>query len=78
MAESPSVLTGSNVKAEMARKGVNQTALAVALGISQPQVSARLRGVVPFDVNELHAVAAFLGVPIATLLPAPAVAKAAS
>lgn len=70
MSEAPTVVTGANIKAEMARRGVKQAALAAALGLSQPQVSARLRGVVPFNVNELLAVAAFLDVPVATLLPA--------
>lgn len=68
MAETPTAVTGANVKAEMARRGITQTDLASALGITQPQVSARLRGRVAFDVNELHAVSAFLGVPVATLL----------
>lgn len=74
MAQTPTVVTGANIKAEMARRGVRQAALAAALGLSQPQVSARLRGVVPFNVNELLAVAAFLDVPVATLLPASAAA----
>lgn len=69
MAQTPTALTGTNVRAEMARRGVSQTALAVALGVTQPQVSARLRGVVPFNINELHVVAEFLNVPISTLLP---------
>lgn len=68
MSEAPTVVTGANIKAEMARRGVRQAALAAALGLSQPQVSARLRGVVPFNVNELHAVSEFLGVPVTTLL----------
>lgn len=72
MTSSPStasVVTGSNVRAEMARKGLTQTTLARHLGISQVAVSTRLRGVTAFDVNELTTVAAVLDVPLATLLP---------
>lgn len=69
MTPSPSTQTGANVRAEMARRGVSQVKLAAALGLSQPSVSARLRGITPFDVDELHAVAAFLGVPLSALLP---------
>lgn len=61
---------GANVRAEMARRGVSQAKLAAALGLSQPSISARLRGVTPFDVDELHAVADFLDVSAASLLPA--------
>lgn len=70
MAETPAAVTGANVKAEMARRGVNQTALAAVIGVTQPQVSARLRGIVAFNVNELHAVADFLDVDVTALLPA--------
>jgi transcriptional regulator with XRE-family HTH domain len=69
MTPSPSAQTGANVRAEMARRGVSQVKMAAALGLSQPSVSARLRGVTPFDVDELHAVADFLDVPVAALLP---------
>lgn len=72
MTPTPSALTGANVRAEMARRGVTQAKLAAALGLSQPSVSARLRGVTPFDVDELHTIAAFLGVPLSDLLPADA------
>lgn len=74
MAKTPTAVVGANVKAEMARRGVSQTTLAAVLGVTQPQVSARLRGVVAFNVNELHAVADFLGVPIEALLDGSGVA----
>jgi len=53
---------------------MTQTKLAAAIGIPQPSLSARLRGVVAFDVNELAKVAQALGVRAADLLvEAPAV-----
>jgi transcriptional regulator with XRE-family HTH domain len=64
----PAALVGANVRAEMARRSVTQTTLAAALGISQAQVSKRLAGAVAFDVNELRAVADFLGVPLPLLI----------
>lgn len=69
MSTSPTEVTGANVRAEMARKKVSQTAVAKHLGRSQSQVSARLSGRVPFDVNELHAIATLLDVPVSVLLP---------
>lgn len=59
---------GANVRAEMARRGVSQTALADQLGITQTGVSTRLRGKVAFNVDELAAVAAVLEVPVTVLL----------
>lgn len=72
MALTPTAQTGRNVRAEMARADVTQTALASAIGLSQSALSKRLRGVIPFDINELTAVADHLGVEVTTLLPAPA------
>lgn len=53
------------VRAEMARQRVSQTALAALLDTSQAAVSRRLRGQVPFDIIELEVIAARLGVPVA-------------
>lgn len=60
--------TGQNVRAEMARKGVTQSELAAALGLSQTVISSRLRGKTPFDVNEITTTAAFLGLPVVSLI----------
>ena len=60
MTTTPTAATGANVRGEMAKRGVNQTRVAVHLGISQAAVSARLRGVTPFDINELVKIAALL------------------
>ena len=69
MALTPTAQTGRNVRAEMARAGVSQIDLAERVGLSQSGLSKRLRGVVPFDVNELDSIATALDVPIADLLP---------
>jgi transcriptional regulator with XRE-family HTH domain len=52
----------------MARRRVSQTTLGAHMGLKQASVSARLTGRTPFDINELHAVADFLDVPLAVLL----------
>jgi transcriptional regulator with XRE-family HTH domain len=57
----------SEVRAELARKRIPQADLAEVLGVSQAGISRRLSGDTPFDVNEVAAVADFLGVPIALL-----------
>ena len=69
MTDTPSATTGANVRAEMARCGVTQMTLASKIGISQPGISARLRGKTPFDINELCQIASVLDVPLAVLLP---------
>jgi transcriptional regulator with XRE-family HTH domain len=57
-----------NVRAEKARRGVTQAALAKALGMSQQALSRRLVGEVAFDVDELDIIARHLDVPTAELL----------
>lgn len=75
MATTPTAQTGKNVRAEMARAGVTQAALAKVLGLSQAAVSARLLGKTPFDINELTTIAATLDIPLSDLLPREAVAS---
>lgn len=58
----------SEVRAQMARIRMTQTALAVVLGLPQSAVSNRLRGKVSFSVDELELVAGALGVHPASLL----------
>lgn len=58
----------SNVRAEMARRGITQATVARALGKTQQAVSARLNGKVAFDVDELHVVAELLSLTPADLL----------
>ena len=64
-----SAAIGANVRAEMARRGMMQQELATAIGLSQPGLSKRIRGVVPFDVDELAAIAAVLNIDPLDLWP---------
>lgn len=52
----------------MARYQLSQSSLAAELGVSQTQVSKRLRGHVTFDLDELDIVARFLGTTVVELL----------
>lgn len=61
-----------NVRAEMARRGVSQTALAEQLGWSQRAVSRRVTGETRIHADELTLVADALGVDVAVLLDTPA------
>lgn len=68
-----------NVRAEMARLRVSQSEMGAALGLTQQAVSRRLKGEVPFNVNELGVVADVLAVEVADLLsPASARVRSAS
>jgi transcriptional regulator with XRE-family HTH domain len=58
----------ANIRAEMARAGVTQTQLAVALGLPQAAISRRLCDETPWRVGEIQAVAKTLGVPLSALL----------
>lgn len=68
MPATPSATTGANVRAEMARQGVTQMALARKIGLSQAAISARIKGRTPFDINELSQIAEVLDVPLDALL----------
>lgn len=58
------------VRAEMARRGVTQHALAEKLGRPQPWLAKRLLGQVPFRAEEIVSIAQLLEVDPAVLLPA--------
>ena len=60
------------IRSHLAYRRLTQADLADALGISQTQVSARMRGEVRWTVNDLYAVAAWLDVAPASLLTAAA------
>lgn len=68
MSQSTAEVVGATVRAELSRRGKSQTDLAAVLGLTQPAVSKRLRGVTPFDVNELAAVAAALDLDMSVLI----------
>ena len=61
--------TGANVRAEIARRGMTQAAISECIGVSQSQLSKRLQGRIPFNVNELAAIASALDVPLSDLIP---------
>lgn len=68
----------AEVRAEMARQGISQQALADRLGWLQNRLSRRLtdgKTAVPFTVAELTAVAAALGVSMSQFVPAEAAAS---
>ena len=52
----------AEVRALMGRHNVTQMQLRDVLGVSQPAISARLHGQVPFDANEIEALADFFKV----------------
>lgn len=58
----------ANVRAEMARRGKNQTDIAALLETSRESVRRRLHGLVAFRIDELQKIALYLGVPIADLI----------
>lgn len=58
----------STIRAEMARRRVDQGAVAQRLGVSRPSVSRRLSGAVDLTVSELVEVADLLGVSPAALI----------
>lgn len=57
------------VRSMAARKRYSQTKVAAVLGCSQAAVSRMFRGAVPFDVNELDALAREWNVPITDFFP---------
>jgi transcriptional regulator with XRE-family HTH domain len=59
---------GERVKLEMDRQKIRQTTVAHRLRMSQQAVSRRIRGAVPFDVDELVEVARLLDVDPSTFM----------
>lgn len=58
----------ATIRAELARNGLTQTALAANLGMSQASLSSRLTGHVAFSVPEIQATAKFLGIRVTDLI----------
>lgn len=77
MITTPAERVATEIRAHLARQRKTQAQIAGHLGISQQAVSRRMSGAQPFDVDELHRVAAFLDVPVASLLGTDAAAGAA-
>jgi transcriptional regulator with XRE-family HTH domain len=59
------------IRALMGRRRVSQKELGTVLAMSQPTISARMRGEVTFNLDELEQIAAHFDVPITDLLPPP-------
>jgi len=58
------------VRAHIARKRRSGRSVALELGWTQPYMSRRLNGIVPFDVEDLAAIADVLGVPVVAFFDA--------
>lgn len=67
----------ANVRAELGRSRITQSRAAAETKISEAALSKRLNGRIPFDVDQIAALAALVGVDPSMLL-APAPVKAAS
>lgn len=61
----------AEIRAALARQTPRRTQrqLAEVLGLSQAQVSDRMRGLVEFRVSEIEATARWLGMPVTDFLP---------
>lgn len=64
-----SARVAAEVRSQAARRGLRQVDLAKLLEMSQPQVSLRLRGKVPFRLEELDVLAQHFGIDAAELMP---------
>lgn len=60
---------GLRVHEAMFRRRVSQTALAPRMGISQSVLSRKLRGTVPWSLDDLWTAASALGIEAADLFP---------
>lgn len=59
---------GAEVRAWMARRELRQIDVAEVLGVAQKNVSRRIRGDIPFRIDELLTLARFMGITLAQLL----------
>jgi len=66
----PHLAVAAEVRAHLARRRISGRQAAFALGWKQPYISRRLSGEIPFDVNDLVAIADLLGVPVAAFFDA--------
>lgn len=70
MEQTTTQLTAGAVRAELARQRRSGRELGQSIGWSLGTTSRRLNGQSPITVDELARIAAFLGLPLAALLPA--------
>lgn len=62
-------LLAAEVRAACARKRITQVKLARAMGMSQPALSRRWVGELPFDTDQLFKIAKLIDVSVMDLLP---------
>lgn len=62
------IRVGANVRAEMARRKLSQTALAERLNVTQQKLSRCISGQQAFRVDELHEVAEALDISVSELI----------
>lgn len=61
--------TAERVRAELEARQISGRALARTLGWKRSRTARRLNGSHPLTVDELAAIATYLGVPVASLIP---------
>lgn len=68
----------ANIRAELARADVSQAAIAELLELAPSQISARVKGRIPWRLHELQAIARHLGIPVSVLVDEPAASSGSS
>ena len=63
-----SVAVGAVIRAELARRNLPISALLSVINVSRGSLYARVRGVAPFNIVELHQVADFFGMSMVELI----------
>ena len=66
-ASNPRQMVAAEIRALLGRRGMSQSQLSQVIGISQPQLSKRLKGLIPFDLDELVLLADYFGVSVGSL-----------
>jgi len=69
MQQTHAEMTIDAVRAEMARRRASVRVVSDGTGISKSSLQRRLEGKYPFTITQLSAIARFLNVPLAALLP---------
>lgn len=67
----PHLRVAAEVRAQLARRRVSGRQAAFALGWKQPYIARRLSGEIPFDVNDLTALADLLGLHVTEFFEVP-------
>jgi transcriptional regulator with XRE-family HTH domain len=70
-ASSLSAVVAGEVRAHLARRRISGRRAAAELGWTAPYLSRRLTGEIPFDVDDLDAIASLLDMPVVAFFLAP-------